>query len=165
MVSEPQLVVIGETDLLYTRLGVWMIQMKLDGRGPIKVLLDTGATSTILNWRGVAGMGLSSSSPQLSQNSSPMGAMGADNNALSLTHRIAVQRRVTFPTAANTVTSGPGISLSRDGLLNVDIGSLPVLDILEQDGVGGILGTDVLMRCSAVRLVFQGRNRKIILYE
>lgn len=55
----------------------------------MKVLVDTGAASTFLNCKGVADMKLLlSSSPQIDMiRGEQIGAMGADNGELQLTHQ------------------------------------------------------------------------------
>jgi len=51
----------------------------------------------------------------------------------------------------------PAGLLCIDGI-NIDIGDLPVLEALKGDGVGGILGADLLMMCDLVR--FSGMNKR-----
>ena len=50
----------------------------------------------------------------------------------------------------------PGIELREGQVRNIDIGEHPVLDALAGDGVGGILGANILMMCDVVR--FSGLN-------
>jgi predicted aspartyl protease len=151
---------VAEGELMYTRLGIWALSVTMDGNGPVKLLLDTGAASSILNWKGVADLGLSRSSPEVSPNTSPIGAMGADNIALQLTHRITLSKILNL-----TGFKADGLDLTQDGTLDVDIGTLPVLDMLLPDGVGGILGSDALMRCRSVRLNLKGSTRKVYFYQ
>lgn len=109
-------------------------------------------------------MGLSkTSSPQIERNRDAIGAMGADNMALELTHRYVLNRR--WNLVGNGIASGssgsylPGMSLRGTEFsagINVDIGDLPVLEALREEGVGGILGADLLMMCDVVR--FRGLN-------
>ena len=105
-------------------------------------------------------MGLSTLSPQIERLREELGAMGADNLALRLTHRYILQRRWNLAGAnRNSGEFTPGISIRGSefrGGLNVDIGSLPVLELLKGEGVGGILGADLLMMCDMVR--FSGLN-------
>ena len=91
-----------------------------------------------------------------------IGAMGADNLALRLTHRYRLRRRWNL-VAENTSLGGLGLAgvEMREGGgegdgRNIDIGDLPVLEALGGDGVGGILGADLLMMCDVVR--FSGLN-------
>jgi hypothetical protein len=79
---------------------------------------------------------------------------GADNMALQLTHRFLLKRRWNLST--ENAYSPAGLSCS-DGI-NIDIGDLPVLEALKGDGVGGILGADLLMMCDLVR--FRGMNER-----
>ena len=69
--------VIGKADLILTSMRVWAANINIDGKGPVKMLVDTGAASTIMNWKGVADMGLSRSSDEVERNMNSIGAMGA----------------------------------------------------------------------------------------
>jgi len=166
--------IIAKGPLALTRLGIYTVQTTLDGRGPVRLLVDTGAASTFLNWKGVSDMGLSkTSSPQIERNRDAIGAMGADNMALELTHRYVLKRR--WNLVGNGSASGssgsylPGMSLRGTEFsagINVDIGDLPVLEALRGEGVGGILGADLLMMCDLVRLRgMNGRSPTMILMK
>ena len=145
--------IVAKGPLSLTKLRIYTADVTLDGRGPVKLLVDTGAASSFLNWNGVSQMKLSSSSPQINPIQDSIGAMGADNMALQLTHRYKVKRRYNL-VAENNAVPLPGIGL--DEVCNVDIGDLPVLETLKSDDVGGILGADLLMMCDVVR--FSGLN-------
>jgi len=147
--------VVAQGPLSLTKLRIYTADATLDGRGPVKLLVDTGAASSFLNWNGVSQMKLSSSSPQIETIQGQLGAMGADNMALQLTHRYKVKRRYNLVADSNAVPL-PGIGLDEDQVCNVDIGDLPVLETLKSDDVGGILGADLLMMCDVVR--FSGLN-------
>jgi hypothetical protein len=159
--SSNDLSVVAQAKLSRTPIGVWTADVMLDGRGPVKMLVDTGASSSILNWKGVADMGLSRSSNGISPIAT-MGAMGADNMALALTHRFTVQRR--YNLVSGSGSSSPGVPVG-DTPANVDIGDIPVLAQLLSSGVGGILGADLLMRCDMVRLNMNGASPQIILFK
>ena len=146
--------IVAQGPLSLTKLRIYTADVTLDGRGPVKLLVDTGAASSFLNWNGVRQMKLSSSSPQIEPLKDPIGAMGADNMALQLTHRYKVKRRYNLIADSNAVPL-PGVGLE-DQVCNVDIGDLPVLETLKSDDVGGILGADLLMMCDIVR--FSGLN-------
>eukprot|EP00956_Cyclotella_meneghiniana_P003942 scaffold4738_cov61-Cyclotella_meneghiniana.AAC.8 len=151
---------LDEGSLYMTKLGIYTVDTMLDGRGPVKLLVDTGAASSFMNWNGVADLGYSSSSQQIETIKDAIGAMGADNLSLKLTHRCVLKRRWNIQ-ARNTASGvySPGIALRGtefENGLNVDIGDLPVLDALRSDGAGGILGADLLMMCDVVR--FNGLN-------
>jgi hypothetical protein len=125
------------------------------------MLVDTGAASTFLNRRGVADMRLSlSSSPKIEPiRGEAIGAMGANNVALRLTHRYQLRRRWNWNLVAENTAIGdfcPGIELREGEVRNIDIGEHPVLDALAGDDVGGILGANKLMMCDVVR--FSGLN-------
>jgi len=149
---DPDLKFVGEASLFLTRMQVWAANIYLDGRGPVKMLVDTGAASSILNWKGVSDMGLSRSSPYIQQNVGAIGAMGADNVALNLSHRYVLADSFGLhESMANGV-------VLKDDSINLDIGDLPILETLRADGIGGLLGSDFLMRCDLVRFQFRGTS-------
>ena len=149
---DPELKFVGEASLFLTRMQVWAANIYLDGRGPVKMLVDTGAASSILNWKGVSDMGLSRSSPYIQQNVGAIGAMGADNVALNLSHRY-----VLTDSFGLQESMANGVVL-KDDSINLDIGDLPILETLRADGIGGLLGSDFLMRCDLVRFQFRGTS-------
>jgi len=67
--------VIAQGPLSLTKLRIYTADVTLDGRGPVKLLVDTGAASSFLNWNGVSQMKLSSSSPQINPIKDMIGAM------------------------------------------------------------------------------------------
>ena len=152
--------IVAKGTIAATKLGIYTVDTLLDGRGPVKLLVDTGAASTFMNWNGVAQMGYSSSSEKIEPIRDAIGAMGADKIALQLTHRYVLKRRWNIQTTQNTEgVYSPGIALRGTDFengINIDIGDLPVLDALKSDGAGGILGADLLMMCDVVR--FNGLN-------
>ena len=138
--------VVAPGTLLLTRLRVYAA----DGQGTVRMLVNAGAASTFLNQRGVADMRLLLfSSPQIEPvRGKAIGAMGADNVALRLTHRYQLRRRWNWNLVAENTAIGdfcPGIELREGEVRNIDIGEHPVLDALAGDGVGGILGANILM--------------------
>jgi hypothetical protein len=144
------------------RLGIYTIPVQLGGRGPVNMLVDSGAASTFLTWKGVQDLGLDRTSPAI-QPISAMGALGSDNVAIALTHRLHVSSILQL----GRTSSYPGLSLKgpRDRL-PIDIGQIPVVQSLESEGCGGILGIDVLMRCGAVRFHFQSSTgRTMTLFQ
>ncbi|KAL7546348.1 hypothetical protein ACHAWF_009683 [Thalassiosira exigua] len=148
--------VVAQGPLSMTKLRIYASDVTLDGR-PVKLLVDTGAASSFLNWKGVSDMRLSKDSPQIEPIRDAIGAMGADNVALRLTHRFVLRRRWNLTAEDNAIGDFcPGVELRDGETSNVDIGDLPVLETLRGDGVGGILGADLLMRCDVVR--FRGLN-------
>jgi predicted aspartyl protease len=148
--------VLAEADMeLVPRLGIYTVDVLLGGRGPVKMLVDSGAASSFLNWKGLADLGLERSSPAIAPIQGSMGAMGSDNMAIRLTHRIGVSSTLNLGRKSSS-SSYPGISL-QDARLPIDIGQIPILDSIQ--GAGGILGVDALMRCAIVRLSFKGRPR------
>jgi predicted aspartyl protease len=150
--------VLAEADMsLVPRLGIYTVDVLLGGRGPVKMLVDSGAASSFLNWKGLADLGLERSSPSIKPIQGSMGAMGSDNMAIQLTHRIGVSSTLNLGRKSSSSSSSyPGISL-QDARLPIDIGQIPILDSVQ--GAGGILGVDALMRCAIVRLSFKGRPR------
>lgn len=153
--NDIQMEVLAECKCTLSRLGIWTLDVTLDGRGPVKMLLDTGAASTFLNWKGANDCNLNPDHPLVSRNRDPIGAMGADNKAFQLSHRIQIKRRINFKNPSVIEAFGPmGIDLIEHGHLDIDIGDLPVLESLKSENVGGILGSDLLMRCDVLELVF-----------
>ena len=175
--------IVTDGELSPTRLGIWTANVMLDGRGPIKMLIDTGATSSFVNWKGIEdGLGLTRTSPQVHRLEQRTGALGSDNIAMVLTHRLEVasiikfggidrsKRRqqqhqtttddgISIPTTAATTTSNSA------PLLSVDIGDIAILDTqLAEDRVVGILGMDFFSKCSMIRMNLNGPIPKISLF-
>jgi hypothetical protein len=126
----------------------------------------TGASSTFLNWKGVADLGLRRDDKLLQQQSMAFGAVGSDNVAMELTHRVTVGS--TLKIGSGGSKREPGVSLADDARnLRIEIGDIAILEQLQDDGVGGILGIDALMRCSKVLFRFGGRlsENELMLYE
>jgi predicted aspartyl protease len=138
--------------------GLYHVPVMLGNRGPVNMLVDSGATSSILSWKGLADLGMDASNTSFVQRlSTPTGAMGVDRVAMDMTHRIHVSSSLKLATAASGPDdSYPGVSLAGDKRLAIDIGRIPILDALGSYGVGGILGMDVLLRISVCRLCFKG---------
>jgi hypothetical protein len=164
--QEQMLAIVAQGTLALTKLGIYATQVNLDGRGPANMLVDTGAASSFLNWNGVAQLNLDRNSPLINSIVGSIGAMGADNMALQLTHRFVLKRRWNLMITENAY-SPAGIELGvENGGINVDIGDLPVLETLKGDGVGGILGADLLMLCDVVRFGgLNGRSPTMTLYR
>jgi hypothetical protein len=159
MQQNGDLSVVAEGPLHMTKLGIYTVDTLLDGRGPVKLLVDTGAASTFMNWNGVSQLGYSMSSQQIEPIRDAIGAMGADNTALRLTHRYVLKRRWNINAMGQSGVYTPGVGLRGtefEAGMNIDIGNLLVLDALASDGAGGIIGADLLMICDIVR--FDGLN-------
>jgi len=155
-------VCLSHNNISLTRMRIWAADMMFDGRGPVKVIVDTGAASTILNWKGITNMGLSRTSDLIARNYGTMGAMGADNVALDLSHRYTLSRRFGLSSKVGTASAGVRI---KEGTVPLDVGELPILQALQPEGIGGLLGSDLLMRCDLVRFVFKGRYPSISFFE
>jgi hypothetical protein len=143
---------LSKLDMKMCRIGVWTVDVVLDGRGPVKMLVDTGAASSFLNWKGVESLNMDRNHPLISRNTNALGVMGADNNAFEMSHRFVLKRRVNLTSDPSSVGvfDPQGIDVTEMGSVNIDIGDLPVLETLASDGVGGILGSDILMRCDVL---------------
>jgi predicted aspartyl protease len=140
--------VVAEGPMFRTRLGIFTVDVWLDDRGPIRMLVDTGATSSFLSWQGVAGLGLPRSA--VVPLSNRVGALGSDNVAMRLTHTLPVEKSLTFGRSANSVCIIP-VNLS------FDIGDIAILETqLKPDNVVGILGMDLFLQCSVIRMSFTG---------
>jgi len=154
---------IAEADMrMIGGLGIFTVPVFFGGRGPVQMLVDTGAACTLLNWKGVSDLGLDRTSKQV-QSIAATGAMGSDNVAIKLSHRLNVSSQVTL--GLRSTTKLTGVSLAGRNRLSVDIGQIPVIDSLQSQGVGGILGIDALMRCGLVRLECRSPRLAIKLYN
>ena len=149
--------VVAKGDMTLLPLGIYVVDVFLGSRGPVKMLVDSGASCTFLNWKGVSDLGIDRNNNSfLERLSSPMGAMGSDNVAMQLTHRLKVSSALRLGRGEL-----PGLSLKDSKRLSIDIGEIAILDQMLSQGVGGILGIDALMRCKGVRMSFQGPRKEI----
>ncbi|GAX22978.1 hypothetical protein FisN_15Hh127 [Fistulifera solaris] len=96
----------GEMKLI-PRLGVYSVNVCIGDRGPVEMIFDTGASASLLSWKGIADLGLSKSSNFVQPLTTRMGAMGSDNTAIQLSHRINISSKIDFGKPG----SYPGISL------------------------------------------------------
>ena len=103
--------VVAEAEMSLTKLGIWTVDTTLDGRGPVTLLVDSGAACTFLNWKGISDLGLSRDSPLIETLAAPMGAMGSDNVAMELTNRVSVQQNLNL----GKRPSKEGLAVSGDG--------------------------------------------------
>ena len=143
------------------RLGIYTVDVLLGGRGPVKMLVDTGASDTFLNWKGVEDLGLDRNKDKnfIERLSNPMGAVGSDAVAMRLTHRIHISSTLDLSSGGKKAASrNTGVSLAGTRRLSIDIGEIAILENLRGEGVGGILGIDTFMRCDGARIKFQGRG-------
>mmetsp|Transcript_16407 Transcript_16407/g.50225 ORF Transcript_16407/g.50225 Transcript_16407/m.50225 type:complete len:295 (-) Transcript_16407:1364-2248(-) len=126
------------------KLQVPFVDMNINGKGPIRLLLDSGASTTIINWKAAReNFGLSPSSALGGEHGFRLnphsGAMGADGRAISLSHQLRAKTIALGDTQLG-FAAGSGVEL---GIL-VDIGDLPVIDTLASEGIVGVLGLNVL---------------------
>jgi len=167
---------ITDAQMNYCRLGIWTVDVLLDGRGPVRMLVDTGATASYLNWNGIINdMNLSKDPPHplVERNTESLGAMGADNQALALTHRFVLKRRFMFDRVSSSDQFMTGLDLTMDsgggggggGVMNIDIGDLAVLEQLQSERINGILGSDLFMRCDVLQLSFNRSSPRISLLQ
>jgi predicted aspartyl protease len=153
--------VVAKGDMSLLPLGIYMVDVFFGSRGPVKMLVDSGASCTFLNWKGVSDLGIDrNNNAFLERLSNPTGAMGSDNVAMQLTHRINVSSALRLGRGEL-----PGLSLKDSKRLSIDIGEIAVLDQMRSQGVGGILGIDALMRCKGVRMSLQGPRKEIWLQD
>ena len=126
------------------------------------MLVDSGASNTFLNWKGVEDMGLNRDDKLLQRNWEAFGAVGSDNVAMQLTHHLTVKSSFKIGS-----TNGSGVSLNDEKRnMRIDIGDIAILEQLRGDGVGGILGIDALFRCSRVRFHFAlSGSKEMVLYD
>ncbi|GAX23406.1 hypothetical protein FisN_15Lh127 [Fistulifera solaris] len=156
-----QIVAEGEIKLI-PRLGIYSVHVYLGGKGPVEMIFDTGASASLLSWKGIADLGLSKNSNFVHALSTRMGAMGSDNTAIQLSHRINISSKIDIGKPG----SYPGILLGAGSKrLSMDVGDIPLLKNLENQGVGGILGIDALARCAVLRFNFQGKKRMVTMLQ
>ena len=161
-----QVVARGEMTML--PLGIYSVNVQLGTRGPVNMLVDTGAANTFLNWNGIDSLNIPRDDSSFLQRLSGWGAMGSDNVSMQLTHRINVSSQLNLYSTSSTTNSAallPGVSLKDSKRLSIDIGDIAILDQLQAQNVGGILGIDVFMRCSGVRMTFQGPKKELLLLD
>mmetsp|Transcript_20715 Transcript_20715/g.31350 ORF Transcript_20715/g.31350 Transcript_20715/m.31350 type:complete len:418 (-) Transcript_20715:1053-2306(-) len=145
--------VMAEGKLTSTRLGIYTVEMVIDGRGPIKMLVDSGATSSFLSWQGATDLGLSKS--MLQPLSGRIGAMGSDNIAMELTHTLPVEIFVNL----GHETGYKGVGMTTPSNFSIDVGNIAILESqLKADRVVGIIGMDLLQLSSVIRISFNGSN-------
>ena len=166
--DESDLEVVAEGEMSPTRLGIWTVDTIFNVGGgkqgkPIKMLVDTGATTTILSWKGLQdGLGLSRRSPEV-QSQDSMGGMGLGNQAMSYTHKIEVDSPIVFGRQRGQSTYD---GLSLDQTASIDIGDVPIIDMqLAADNVAGILGMNILSQASMIRMVFTGPIPRITIFQ
>jgi hypothetical protein len=136
--------VLAQADMnLVKSLGIYTVDVLLGGRGPVKMLVDTGAASSFMNWKGIEDLHIARDSKAISPIPGSMGAMGSDNMAIQLTHRLHVSSNLNLGRSSDT----PGLSLDK-ARLPLDIGQIPILDSLASDGV---LIADRLVQARYVR--------------
>lgn len=149
--------VAASSELNLCKIGVWTVDATLDGRGPVKLLLDTGAAATFLSWKGVKDLNMSIDHPLIQRNTNPIGAMGADNNAIELSHRFVLKSRMNLISGPSSMGAFGPLGVEGAGPLNIDIGDLPIFTMLESDDVGGIMGSDIIMGCDVLYLDLAAR--------
>jgi len=136
-------------EMISTKLGIYSTDITIDGRGPIKMLVDSGATSSFLSWQGVSDLGYTKS--MLQELSGRMGVMGSDNFAMQLTHTLPVEIFVNI----GEQTKYFGVPVDRQSNVCIDVGNIAILESeLKDDRVVGILGMDLLQINSFVRVSF-----------
>ena len=157
-IPSEKLTVVAEAKMIRTKLGVYGVEVSIDGRGPITLLLDTGASNSVLSWRGVEALGLSRNSPLVTPIDN-VGVMGSDNIAMEMTHQLVASQNVRVGRSADY----PGLDLSKAGPFAFGIGNVQLLEGQLRDECAGILGLDFFARCGAARFSFQGNVERFVL--
>lgn len=159
--KQDDLQTVGESEMkLLSSLGIYSVNVCIGGRGPVEMLFDTGASASFLSWKGIGDLGLSRNSNFVQPLTTRMGAMGSDNMAIQLSHRINISSKIEIGKPG--IYSGILLGSRR---LSMDIGDIPLLQNLEKQGVGGILGIDALARCAVLRFNFRGSNRTVTMLQ
>jgi predicted aspartyl protease len=120
--------------------GIYAVDAWLDGRGPIRLLIDTGASSTFINPQGVKDLGFQMVDLEPINS---MGAVGSDNVAMSMTHRFFINKSICLG------DGGRGRIKLMDPF-EVCVAEIPIL--ASMPNVGGILGIDALRQCQYLRV-------------
>jgi hypothetical protein len=158
--SDNGMQVLADAPMKSTRLAIWTVDVLIDGRGPIRMLVDTGATSSILSWQGVTDLGLDRQSVRPLTNS--IGALGSDNVAMRLTHTLPVKHAVQLGGQDSSFT---GLDV-KTANLSIDIGDIAILESqLKADRVVGIMGMDIFLQCTVIRMSFSGSGARISIFE
>ena len=83
-----------------------------------------------------------------------------------MTHRYILNNGFDLVNRELNSSSSSGVYLRNAERVKIDIGTIPVLDVLGAEGVGGILGGDLLMQADVLRINFKGRHAgKVTLYS
>jgi hypothetical protein len=127
--------------------GIYTVNAWFDGRGPIRLLVDTGASNTFINARGVRDLGFRLDDLERIRNT---GALGSDSSmAIAMTHRLFLQTSICLGHQ-----EGRGSRINIDNStgkgLEVCIAEIPILASMPD--VGGILGIDAFRRCQTLRV-------------
>eukprot|EP00548_Thalassiothrix_antarctica_P016037 CAMPEP_0194177900 /NCGR_PEP_ID=MMETSP0154-20130528/11601_1 /TAXON_ID=1049557 /ORGANISM="Thalassiothrix antarctica, Strain L6-D1" /LENGTH=370 /DNA_ID=CAMNT_0038892657 /DNA_START=99 /DNA_END=1211 /DNA_ORIENTATION=+ len=149
--------VAAEGEMTPTRAGgVYTVDVTLDGRGPIKMLVDSGASSSFLSWQGISDLGYTKS--MLKELSSRSGVIGTDNVPMQLTHTLPVEIFINLGRQSKYY----GVPINRSSNISIDVGNIPVLESkLKADQVVGILGMDLLRTIPLVRILFRSSSPKV----
>ena len=122
--------------------GIYGVDVLIDGRGPVRLLLDTGASNSLINSEGVRGLGLDIAALEKLPQST--GAIGVDDGlAMTITHRIFVKDAFLLgKNGENRLKVVYEFELS--------VAEIPILDGMS--GIVGILGIDALKLCQNLRI-------------
>ena len=146
---------------------LYTLPLRVDGKGPANMLISTALSSTVMTWKGVnESLGLSRHSNEISDIESTFSPHSTV--ASHFTHHLSVSRKLDLGTGKRLIRMSDPIldtSSSLPGLphmagLNIPVGQFPtnigqneVLNqAFERKRTGGIIGMDVLSRCSVLRL-------------
>jgi hypothetical protein len=160
---------------------LYTLPLRVDGRGPANLLISTSLPTTIMTWKGVNdGLGLSVHSHEISDIEGTFSLYSTV--ASHLTHYLTVSRKLELGNGRRTIASlmnqhdfdpsAPAILPSLPGLtggvvgMTIPVGQFPtnighnehLNRAFERKRTGGIIGMDVLSKCSVLRLSSDHRH-------
>lgn len=132
------------------KAALFTVDVCFGSRGPVTMLVDTGAAQTFLNWDGAADLGLSKDSEQLAP--ARTAGMGGDNVVLEMSHEWVADDGQLRLGSSGATGKGSGVPLAGANRLTIAIGEIPGLANMP---IGGILGMDAFLRCGLLRCSWQ----------
>lgn len=146
---------------------LYTLPLRVDAKGPANMLISTALPNTVMTWKGVNdSLGLSRHSNEISDIESTFSPYSTV--ASHFTHHLTVHRKLDFGSGKRLIRLSDMItddSPSLPGLphlvgMDIPVGQFPtnighneeLNKAFERKRTGGIIGMDILSRCSVLRL-------------